>query len=195
MKNEPDYNHLYNIAENQAGYFTTSQASTAGYTYERLSDLTARGRFIRVHQGIYRLAHFPASRFEDLHIASLRTGNESVISHESALSVYGLSDVLPSQPHVIIPRTGSLRRKGIKLHTNQIKKDEITLREGLPITTPERTIADVIVSGLAFEFVKQAIEQALKRGLTTNQKLQIQGERRGGRAADYIKRVIEETQR
>jgi len=113
-----------------------------------------------------------------------------VISHESALSVYGLSDVLPTQPHVIIPRTGSRRHKGIRLHTNQIQKDEITSREGLPITTPERTIADVIVSGLEFGFVKQAIEQALNRGLTTKQKLIRQAERRGGRVAEQIKQVI-----
>jgi predicted transcriptional regulator of viral defense system len=190
MKKSPDFDQLYNIAETQSGYFTTGQARSAGYKYERLSDMTSQGQLIRVHHGIYRLIHFPASRFEDLHVASLRTGSGSVISHESALSVYGLSDVLPSQPHVIIPRSGSLRRKGIRLHTNQIRKDEITTREGLPITTPECTIADVIASGLEFAFIKQAIEQALSRGLTSKQKLLLQAERRGGRVAEQIKQVI-----
>lgn len=187
---KPDFDNLYQIAESQAGYFTVKQAKEAGYYRQRLYDLTKNGQTIRVDHGIYRLAHFPASRFEDLHIAILRTGSRSVISHESALSVYGLSDVLPSQPHVIIPRSGSLRRKGIRLHTNQIQKDEITTREGLPITTPERTIADVIASGLEFTFVKQAIEQALSRGLTTKQKLMLQAKRRGGRVANQIKQVI-----
>ena len=98
--------------------------------------------------------------------------------------------MLPSQPHVIIPRTASRRHTGIRLHTNQIQQDEITTREGLPITTPERTIADVIASGLEFGFVKQAIEQALNRGLTTKQKLMLQAKRRGGRVAEQIKQVI-----
>jgi hypothetical protein len=97
--------------------------------------------------------------------------------------------MLPSQPHVIIPRSGSLRRKGTRLHTNQIRTDEITTREGLPITTPERTIADMIASGLEFGFVKQAIEQALRRGLTSKEKLMLQAERRGGRVAEQIKQV------
>lgn len=70
--------------------------------------------------------------------------------------------MLPPQPYVIIPRSGSLRRKGIRLHTNQIRADEITTREGLTITTPERTIPDVIASGLEFGFVEQAIQQALQ---------------------------------
>lgn len=190
MNENPKYDELYNIAEAQAGYFTTRQARSAGYTYERLSDLTKRGQLVRVHHGVYRLAYFPASRFEDLHIANLRTGSSSVISHDSALSVYGLSDMLPSQPHVIIPRSGSLRRKGIRLHTNRIRVDEITTREGLPITTPERTIADMIASGLEFGFVKQAIEQALRRGLTNRQKLMLQAERRGGRVAEQIKQGV-----
>jgi hypothetical protein len=35
------------------------------------------------------------------------------------------------------------------LHINCLREGEITIREGLPITTLERTIADVAFSGLA----------------------------------------------
>lgn len=43
MKKTPDFNKLYAVAENQASYFSSNQAEAAGYSYERLSDLTARG--------------------------------------------------------------------------------------------------------------------------------------------------------
>jgi hypothetical protein len=39
----PDYEHLYEIAEGQAGYFTTRQARAVGFTAERLSGNVKNG--------------------------------------------------------------------------------------------------------------------------------------------------------
>lgn len=192
MKKKPDFDHLYSIAEDQAGYFTTRQAAAAGYTRERLSDITARGQFIRIRRGIYRLLYFPASRFEDLFIAHLRAGPASVISHDSALAVYDLSDVLPSETHVIMPRTGSRRRDGLRLHTHNIQDDEKTKREGLPVTTPERTIADGIVSGLGYELIKQAVAEALQKGLTTKTCLLDQAKRHSQRVTETVQIILQE---
>jgi predicted transcriptional regulator of viral defense system len=192
MTKRPDFNRLYKIAEAQAGYFTARQAHEVGYSRERLSDLSARDQFTRVQQGIYRLPHFPASRFEDLFVAHLRTGPNSVISHDSALAVYDLSDALPSEIHVIMPRTGSRRRDGLRLHTNKIDVEEVTRREGLPITTPSRTIADVIANGLDRELVRQAMEDALRKGLTTRAQLLEQADRHEGRVKKIIQEILEE---
>lgn len=192
MTKEPDFDLLYRIAEGQAGYFNSRQAHSAGYSRERLSDLTVRKQFIRIRRGVYRLHHFPASRFEDLFIAYLRTGTDSVISHESALAVYDLSDVLPAEIHVIMPRTGSRRRDGLQLHTNKISAEEITRREGLPVTTPARTIADVIASGVGDELVRQAIAEAIHKGLTTRAQLLEQANRRQGLVKEKIQIILEE---
>jgi len=192
MMKRPDFTHLYKIAEAQAGYFTARQAHEVGYSRERLSDLTRRDQFIRVQRGIYRLSHFPASRFEDLFIAHLRTGPNSVISHDSALAVYDLSDVMPSETHVIMSRTGSRRRDGLRLHTNKIDIDEVTRREGLPVTTPSRTIADVIANGLDRDLVRQAVEEALRKGLTTRAQLLEQADRHEGRVKKIIQEFLEE---
>ena len=177
----PDHQKLYEIAEQQAGYFTAAQAQAVGLSRPLLSYHTRAGRFGRISQGIYRLTQFPGSPYEDLFVAWLRTGADSVVSHESALAVYELSDVLPSEVHVIVPRTASRRRKGIRLHTNRLRADEVTQRAGLPVTTVPRTIADVIASGLAQEQVDLAIREALQRGLTTREDLLAQAERRSGR--------------
>lgn len=189
---KPDFDTLYQIAEGQSGYFTTKQAVEAGYYRQRLYDLANRGQFIRVQHGIYRLARFPASQFEDLYIASLRIGPDSVVSHDSALAVYELSDILPTKTHIIMPRTGSRRRKGIQLHTHKLQVGEVAEREGLRITTVERTIADVIVGGISYQHARQAVQEALQRGLTTKSKLQKQAERRKGRAAKIISQILEE---
>lgn len=192
MNNEPDYNLLYETAENQAGYFTAAQARRHGFSWERLSDNVKRGRFLRIVRGVYRLAHFPGSAHEDLFVAWLRTGPHSVISHESALTLYNLSDVLPGETHVIIPRTASRRRPGLRLHTNQLRPEDVTNRQGLPVTTVARTIADVAIAGLAKEHIAQAITEALNRGLTTVEELATQAVYHGGRARETIQEALSE---
>lgn len=186
MTTKPNFDKLYEIAEGQAGYFTPAQAESAGFSRERLSNTVKSGKFQRASQGVYRLSYFPASALEDLFIAWLITGPHSVISHESALAVYELSDLLPGAVQVIVPRTASRRRKNIRLHTNRLEPGEITTRNGLPITTVARTIADVANSGMASELVVQAIQEALRRGLVSEAGLRKQVEKRHGRAKQLI---------
>lgn len=90
-----------------------------------------------------------------------------------------------------MPRTGSRRRDGIRLYTNHIEIDEITKREGLAITTPSRTIADVIVNGLGSDLVRQAVEEAMKRGMVTKAQLLEQADRRRGRVKKTIQDILE----
>jgi len=186
-KKTPDHDALYHLAEQQAGYFTARQAARAGFSWERLTDYSKSGRFRRVAHGIYRLAQFPSSRFEDLFVAWLKCGPKSAISHESALALYDLSDVLPGKVHVTVPRTASRRRKGIRLHTNRLRPADVVKREGLPVTSVPRTIADVARAGLSEDHVARAIQDALERGLTTQQALLAEARRRKGRAARLIK--------
>jgi predicted transcriptional regulator of viral defense system len=109
-----------------------------------------------------------------------------VISHGSALTLYDLADALPTQVHVTIPRTASRRRSGIRLHTKAIESAEVTNREGLAVTTVSRTIADVASAGLAEEFVREAIQEAIDRGLTSPAELRRAQTKYGGRAARII---------
>jgi predicted transcriptional regulator of viral defense system len=118
-------------------------------------------------------------------------GSESVISHDSALAVYQLSDVTPVEMHVTAPRSASRRRAGIRLHFQVLAKDEITTYEGLRLTTVERTIADVAARGLADEQVTLAIREALERGLTTKRRLAAQALRRRGRARHIIEKLTQ----
>lgn len=190
MKTKPDYDRLYEIAEAQAGYFTANQAKVWGFSRERLSGNVKKGRFARIAQGVYRLRHFPGSPYEDLFIAWLRAGLSSVVSHDSALAVYELSDILPGVVHLIVPRNASRRRKGIRQHTNRLLADEITRRNGLPITTVERTLVDLIDTGLAEEQIRQAIREALQRGLTDQERLLDQARRAGGKVSVMMEEIL-----
>ena len=93
-------------------------------------------------------------------IAWLQTGPGSVISHDSALALYDLSDALPTEVHVTVPRSASRRRSGMRLHTQRLEPSEVTRRSGMTVTTVSRTIADMAFVGLAEELITQAVQDA-----------------------------------
>ena len=186
----PSEDALYLAAETRAGYFTTAQAADAGYSRALLAHHAAAGNLERVDHGIYRLKRYPESPYADLVVASLRAGESAAVSHESALALWELSDVLPGEVHVTVPRTASRRRSGLRLHTSALAAEEITERDGVRVTTVERTIADVARSGLSDELVLQAIDEALGRGLTTSARLGEYARTRGGRMRALLERAL-----
>lgn len=102
------------------GYFTARQAHGYGFSRANLSHHAASGRFVRVARGLYRLKGYPSSPYEEVLRAWLSLGKDSaVVSHESALDLLGISDVVPDQVHVTLPRTYRGRRKmpGVRVHT------------------------------------------------------------------------------
>ena len=181
---------LYDVAERQAGYFTTAQAKETGFSQSQLTYHVRSGRFIRARRGVYRLTRFPATPYEDLFVAWLAAGPDAVISHDSALALYDLSDALPARIHLTVPRSASRRRRGLALHTNQLDPEEVTTVEGLPVTTVSRTIADVAASGLAEEQVIQAAQQAVERGLVSEAVLRSYAQGRGGRPQRLMDRAL-----
>ena len=186
----PDHDQLYQIAETQAGYFSAAQARLAGFSHALASYHVQSGLFERIRPGLYRLVRFPASPHEDFFVAWLRAGPHAVISHDSALALYDLSDLLPNEIHLIVPRTASRRHPGLRLHTNRLELADVTRYAGLPVTTVPRTIVDVAASGLSEQLIRQAIQEALRRGLTTTEQLRMNASRRAGRVYSLIEQAL-----
>jgi predicted transcriptional regulator of viral defense system len=65
------------------------------------------GRIARIRRGIYRLVHFPSGEQEELVTAWLWTDSQGVLSHQTALALHGLSDVLPAKIHLAAPELAS----------------------------------------------------------------------------------------
>lgn len=183
---------LYGVAERQAGYFTTAQAKEAGFSQRQLTYYVRSERFLRIRWGVYRLVLYPSTPNEDLFVAWLESGPGAVISHESALTLHELSDVLPTRVHVTIPRSASRRHPRLTLHTNQLGPQDVTSVAGLPVTAVSRTIADVAASGLAEELVFQAAKQAIQRGLVSTADLLYYAQYRGGRPQRLVSQALQE---
>src|SRR5271166_5325685 len=116
----PSHAGLFELASEQGGYFTAAQARARGFSKALVAHHAKSGRFIRVRQGLYRFREYPTSPREDVIAAWLATGRETaVVSHESALDILGLSDVVPEVVHLTVPRAKRYRTasRGVAVHT------------------------------------------------------------------------------
>jgi predicted transcriptional regulator of viral defense system len=168
---------LYVLAEGRAGYLTARDAAEAGIPRSTLSHhARPGGRLVHVARGLYRLRDYPSSPHEHIVAGWLRTppSSDAVVSHESALELDDLSDVIADEVHVTVPR--AQRRKpidGVVIHPTTFPVTGRQRREvlGMPVTTVDRTIVDVLRATGLTEQVEVAVAEALRRGLTTKRRL------------------------
>lgn len=170
---------LATVARNQGGYFTTKQAISAGYGYPHIEYHESTGAFERVDRGLYRLEGVPPSEHDDLIRLSLWSRNRSdepqaVVSHETALVLHELTELLPGQVHLTVPP--SFRKPapaGAVLHKARLTASEVEEREGFAVTTPLRTLLDAAAGGVSQEQLDLAVQDALARGLVRRKAFEV----------------------
>ena len=187
----PDRERLFDVASEQAGYFTAAQAQATGYSRSLLSHHVKSRLFNRVRHGLYRFRSYPPHPNEDIVAAWLSLGRDrAVLSHQTALSLHGLSDVISDALHFTIPRAARYMRpdRGIVIHTTTkpLPSSEVVLRGGIHVTSPVRSILDSVEAGIGPEQVDRAIRQAIRRGLATTSQLRSAAHQRGARIAGLI---------
>ncbi len=171
---------LFAIAEGQQGYFTSKQATDAGYQLGSQAHHVKSGNWTRVERGIYRLTRFPQSSEEQLVIYALWSRNragepEGVYSHETALSIHELSDLNPTKLHMTVP--AAFRRTAktpnvLVLHRSDLNKKDVELQQGFAVTRPLRSIADLAAAeSTSRDIVEQALIEGRRRGVITAREL------------------------
>ncbi len=154
--------------------------------------------WIREHRGIYRLALFPTPDRPDLVLWSLWSRNrkeqiEGVYSHQTALSLHDLSDLNPAKLHMTVP--SHFRRNSdipgiLVLHYRDLPKSDMQGGPGYKFTRPLRTILDLIEAGAVERtFIRQALLQAVDRGLITRQQL------RSAQLSETARKMVEDALR
>jgi predicted transcriptional regulator of viral defense system len=172
---KPEWDLLFEVASAQDGYFTTRQAAQAGYSTQLLLKHIRAGRVERTRRGIYRLVHFPAGEHEELVTVWLWSEQAGVFSHQTALALHELSDTLPAKVHLTLPRAWRSRRfrvpAGVVLHHADVASDDRAWFGAVPTTNPRRTLNDCAAEDLPPDLLRQAVQQALRRGLVTTAEL------------------------
>lgn len=175
---------ISDLASNQWGLLTTTQAEAEGVSRLQLARLADAGVIERVDRGIYGI---PAAMDErtELRAAWLSLDpkvpaearladpvSSGVISHTSAAALYEIGDLLSDVPEITVG-TRKQSRRGIRLHRGALSPEEVTTVQGLPVTTPARTVADLIRDGHDVSHVAEVAGESLRRELVTRQDLAI----------------------
>ena len=190
---------LYDTAQAQGGFFTARQARDAGYQDSVHPYQVRSGNWVREARGVYRLAQFPTPSRPDLMLWHLWSRNrlgesQGVFSHATALTLHDLSDVMPAKLDMTVP-PGFRRMAAIpdvlRLHHARLSQRDVQTIDGVRVTTPLRTLIDVIAEGVtAPELQVQAVDQALRRGLIMRR--QLETARVSTRARQRIDRILKQ---
>ena len=172
---------LVSIAElstDQWGLITTAQADDLGISRTKLTRMTAIGLLERMGRGVYAVTaapqdHLTHTRAVWLALDPVRTVRErmkhlpsaGVISHQSAALLQGLGTLLADELHVTYPHRRQTRRDDVRLHLLPLDGADVTVVDGLPVTTPERTAADLVTAHHDLEHVSQVVGDGVLKGI------------------------------
>lgn len=179
----------------QHGVVSRRQLLAAGVSKEVLQRRVGTRWLRRIHRGIYGVGPILPVRAREM-AACLACGPEAVISHQSAAGLRGaLEPEAPDAPvHVGLTR-GSRRHP--KLHTHRLaslQDDEIGRVDGIPVTTPARTLLDLAYAASP-RTLERAVDRTLDRCLATHRDIRRIIERHSGRPGSRRLRAVLERER
>ena len=150
------------LAGRQHGVVSLTQLRALG-----LSDVAVRrrvetGRLHRLHRAVYAVGHTALTMRSRELAAVFACGPEAVLSHRSAARLWGL---VRSAPRVeVTSRRSRSPGSGIVVHRSDLATGERAAIDGIPVTTPNRTITD-IADSLTEPQLRHAIHEAEVRRL------------------------------
>lgn len=130
------------FAKRNNGVFTSQEASALGLDRSTIKRRVDDGIFVRVAHGVFALPG-TASR-PDLTLRAACRSLGAVVSHETAALRHGMGPVRERSLNVTVPHRTTHTYAGLKLHqSTDLLEAHLMYLDGLPITTPARTIVDL----------------------------------------------------
>jgi hypothetical protein len=130
------------LAQAQHGVVARAQLANLGVTRDEIDNRLAAGRLHRLHQGVYAVGHTVLKAEGRWMAATLATGG--VLSHATAAAAWELLPVGATIHVTMAGDAGRKRRAGMRVHRSRtLEPRDTTTRNAIPVTTRERTIADL----------------------------------------------------
>ena len=165
---------LLEVARQQGGFFAAYQAAAIGYDNANQFLFVRDGRWERVRRGVFRLASEPRGEFDDLYALSLffrhRDGTPSgVFGLETAAAVHGLGDYMLRRIVVLVRprfRKNAQIPDEVELNTTSDLETQCDDVSGLRVTSPLRTVADLLMAPQRDrEEIRRAFAAGRRQGL------------------------------
>ena len=162
---------ISSIAEENHGIFAAHHLRELRVSKAEREWRLRSGRWVELYEGVYRIAGVPQSWRGELLAACWAGGIRAVASHRSAAALWELPGQQRGIRELTCPRWRRTQHDGLVVHeTTALSERDITVVDGIPVTTVERTILDLAAVCSSFT-VDLAIDSALRRQLTNVEKL------------------------
>ena len=183
---------LGGLAADQYGLITTALAKTHGVDGVTLLRLCEAGLLESVSRGVYLLPGAVRPSHLEIRVAWLRLDpvrpawerdgrgkKDGVVSHRSACLLHELGDIPAPKVELTVPGRLTTREQGVELHRHSgpLDPDEIVVVDGLPVTSAQRTIVDLLQDGADAGHVGSVVADAEERGLVDLDALAMRVER------------------
>ncbi|TYR15029.1 type IV toxin-antitoxin system AbiEi family antitoxin domain-containing protein [Corynebacterium urealyticum] len=167
---------LESLAADQWGIITTAQAKSEGISRLQLSRLSERGVLTRTRQGLYHLPSASFGPLTDIREAwvalrpsffpgeRLSEENDVFVSHESAAIIHQIGDLIPHKHTFSTRARKQTRHEDILIYNyRNANEEDVLLVDGLPVTSIERTIADLADEKIEFNYLAVIVTDALRK--------------------------------
>jgi putative AbiEi antitoxin of type IV toxin-antitoxin system len=180
------------LAADQHGVFHLEQAVTAGLPAAAVYRFVRVGEWARVFERVFATDTRGGGWRRLLAALCLWAGPAAAASHRSAGALWELDGIEPGVVEIVCPGPKRAPSTAVRVHETN-RPFTIHRRLGIPVTAITRTLIDLgcIVSDHRLEF---ALEDALRRGLTTMPRLKTTLEEEGGKGrpgARALRRVVQ----
>jgi hypothetical protein len=160
------YSDLDQLGRHQHGLVTIGQLARLGLTDLQVSRLMASGRLRRIRQGVFRVCGVESTWRQAALAAVLAAGDGAVLSHRSAGVLWGFLDRHGGSGALEVIGPNRRRLAGVRSHCQALGPGETTRRDGIPVTTAERTLFDLAATVPA-EALGRMCDEGLRRRIVT----------------------------
>ncbi|HET7590400.1 MAG TPA: type IV toxin-antitoxin system AbiEi family antitoxin domain-containing protein [Solirubrobacterales bacterium] len=202
MKNESAIRHLSGaqlhtesvdrkvegLARRQHAVVSRRQLLALGMGRRAITGRLQRGQLHELHRGVYVVGVRRISRKGRWMGAVLACGEGAVLSHHSAARLWRLVPPAHESAVVTSARTQP-RRPGITCHRAVLYQDEWLIQDGIPVTSPFRTIFD-LAGVVAMRDLERAFHEAEAQRMTDRVSLPMLLERYPGRRGSKKVRTL-----
>lgn len=144
---------IFDIADEQWGLVTTSQAGQVGVSAQAMARFVQDGMLERLAHGVYRVVG-AASPVDDLRAAWLAQAPtlsavarlrkpDAVLSHRTAARYHELGDLDADVFEFTVATRRQSKRRDVRFHREVLNRSDWQIVSGLPVTTIPKTIADL----------------------------------------------------
>jgi very-short-patch-repair endonuclease len=183
---------VWRLAATQHGVVSRGQLLAAGLSGPAIHHRLENGRLHRVHRGVYAVGRPQVDRYGRWLAAVLACGPCAVLSHRSAAALWSFLAGDPDQVEVSVPVQVHRTRPGLVVHRrSNLAPRHLTEREGIPVTSPARTLVD-IASQLPSGKLEAAVNEADRLDLIGPDELKrvLAGER-GAAGAPQLRELLD----